>query len=74
MEFDIYVESIMLDTTSGIPCYRVVLTDASMNNTYPFLAKFGDPQQAEKYMSEIAQILARFGGQYRQQSLDFKPN
>lgn len=74
MEFSIYVESIQLDTNLGIPCYRVVLTDSGMNRTYPFLARFDNPQAAEKHMAELAQVLARFGGEYRKQSLDFHQN
>lgn len=73
LRLSIYIEVIHVNNNDG-GFYRVVLTDQSMETTYPFLAKFDNYVDAEIFAGKIGATLARFGGQYRSKSLLPKNN
>lgn len=60
----IYCEVIEIDG-----CFRVCITDSTNDEIHMFLSKFSDYESAEKYAEKMNNLLARFGGEYRQISL-----
>jgi len=71
--FNIYPEVIPLG--NPIQHYRVAIRDESMDDAiYPFLARFDNEIEAEKYAKQIGYLLARFGGELRRQTLIPKNN
>ena len=54
--------------------YRVAITDSEKGSTHMMLARYLEYEPAERYCNEIAELLARYAGEFRNKTLVSKEN